>query len=80
MQDAGFEEVSVLDLSEKVVRTWPICAWRMLVGLVRKPGYLRFLLDSKNDNRVFALTMFRIWLAYRRGAMRYGVFAAVKKT
>ncbi|QIF03941.1 class I SAM-dependent methyltransferase [Roseimicrobium sp. ORNL1] len=80
MQNAGFEEVSVLDLSEQVVRTWPICAWRMLVGLVRKPGYLRFLLDPKNDNRIFALTMFRIWLAYRRGAMKYGIFGGMKKT
>jgi tocopherol O-methyltransferase len=80
MQEAGFQEVSVLDLSEKVMRTWPICAWRMLVGLVRKPGYLKFLLDPKNDNRVFALTMLRIWLGYRRGAMRYGIFSSVKKT
>jgi tocopherol O-methyltransferase len=80
MQNAGFEEVRVLDLSEQVVRTWPICAWRMMVGLVRKPGYLKFVLDPKNDNRIFALTMMRIWLAYRRGAMRYGIFSSVKKT
>ncbi|MEZ0276841.1 MAG: class I SAM-dependent methyltransferase [Roseimicrobium sp.] len=80
MRDAGFENVETLDLSEKVTRTWPICAWRMLKGLVCKPAYLRFLLDAKNDNRIFALTMMRIWLAYRRGAMRYGVFAGMKKT
>ncbi|RBP40432.1 tocopherol O-methyltransferase [Roseimicrobium gellanilyticum] len=80
MQNAGFEVTGALDVSEKVARTWPICAWRMLVGLVRKPGYLRFLLDPKNDNRIFALTMLRIWVAYRRGAMRYVVFSSVKKT
>lgn len=80
MQNAGFEVRSASDVSEKVARTWPICAWRLLLGLMRKPAYLRFILDARNDNRIFAITMLRIWLAYRRGAMRYVIFASVKKT
>lgn len=79
IRDAGFEVFDALDVSEQVSRTWPICIWRMCLGLLRKPSYLRFILDAKNDNRIFALTMIRIWLAYRRGAMRYVVFGAVKK-
>ena len=30
-------------------------------------------------NRIFALTILRIWIAYRIGAMRYGVFTFVKQ-
>lgn len=75
---AGLQLEEELDLSKHVSRTWPICAWRFFLGLLRKPGYLRFVLDPKNDNRIFAITMFRIWLSYQLGAMRLVVFTAVK--
>lgn len=78
MEQAGFVLKEQLDVSAKVARTWPICAWRFMIGLVRRPGYLRFLLDARNDNRIFALTMMRIWVSYRTGAMRYVVFVAEK--
>lgn len=61
---AGFSDGSFEDLSVRVARTWPVCAWRFLKASVLRPGYLRFLLDRRNDNRIFALTMLRIWLAY----------------
>lgn len=78
MTEAGFTAISAEDVSMQVARTWPICAWRFCVCVLRRPGYLRFLLDRKNDNRIFALTMLRLWLAYHRGAMRYLIFSAVK--
>lgn len=78
MTDAGFEVTDAEDVSAQVARTWPICAWRFIVGVLRRPGYLRFFLDPANDNRIFALTMLRLWLAYRIGAMRYVIFAATK--
>jgi hypothetical protein len=34
--------------------------------------------DPQFTNRVFARTVFRIWLAHRTGAMRFGLFAAAK--
>ena len=79
MTDAGFEVRAADDVSMQVARTWPICAWRFFLGVLRKPSYVRFLLDPKNDNRIFALTMLRLWLAYHRGAMRYVIFSAVRK-
>lgn len=79
MTDAGFEVRSADDVSMQVARTWPICAWRFFLGVLRKPSYVRFLLDPKNDNRIFALTMLRLWLAYHRGAMRYVIFSAVRE-
>lgn len=80
MKQAGFVMKERLDVTRKVSRTWPICAWRFVIGLIRRPGYLRFLLDARNDNRIFALTMVRIWVAYRTGAMRYLVFVAERSS
>lgn len=78
MEDAGFTVTGRDDVSARVARTWTICAWRFATALLRRPSYLRFVLDPKHDNRIFAITMLRIRLAYRIGAMRYVIFMAEK--
>ncbi|SKB06049.1 tocopherol O-methyltransferase [Prosthecobacter debontii] len=78
MTAAGLSVESSDDVSLQVMRTWPICAWRFIRGVITRPSYLRFLLDPKHDNRIFGLTMLRLWLAYRTGAMRYVIFQASK--
>ena len=75
---AGLTMEHVDDLSRKVRRTWPICIRRTLVSVLRDAETRRFLLSNHERNRVFALTLLRIWLAYLTGAMRYVVFTAVK--
>jgi tocopherol O-methyltransferase len=70
---AGFAPGASDDLSSRVSRTWWICLWRMLRGIASKPGYAKFLLDARAGNRVFALTLPRLILAYATGAMRYGL-------
>ncbi len=77
-EEAGFVVESYEDLSSRVKKTWPLCAWRFLASVVKKPSYLRFLLDPHSQNRVFALTVFRIWLAYNTGSLRYGIFTGRK--
>lgn len=77
-EGAGFVNYRFQDLSGQVKRTWPVCALRTLKGLLTKPHYRRFLFSSQNPNRIFALTLFRIWLAYELGIQRYGVFSARK--
>ena len=72
--DAGFDLVSYDDVSDRVRRTWRHCTARLIARLPR-PSSWSYLLDSSNENRVFALTVPRIWLAYATGAMRYGVFS-----
>jgi tocopherol O-methyltransferase len=76
---AGFIVDNFEDLSGKVQRTWSICIRRLFVGCLRRPEWRRFLLTAASANRVFALTIFRIWLAYVTGAMRYGLFTAHHK-
>jgi hypothetical protein len=46
---------------------------------VTRPDYRRFLLDRGARNRVFAATLLRILVAYRVGAMRYGLLLAERE-
>ncbi len=74
----GFTVKGTHDLTRGVWSTWPRIAWTFAGKLLLRPKYLRFLLDRHAHNRIFALTMFRIWFAYRTGAMRYGVLTMEK--
>jgi tocopherol O-methyltransferase len=76
--DAGLRMESEEDLSQKVRRTWPICIRRTIAGFFTDPSLRRYLLGGFGRNRVFALTLLRIWIAYLTGAMRYVVFTARK--
>ncbi|MFO0949825.1 MAG: methyltransferase domain-containing protein [Isosphaeraceae bacterium] len=75
---AGLEPVGFDDLSREVKKTWPICAARVLRGLIRHREYRRFLFAGRSPDRVFARTLLRIWAAYEVGSMRYGLLSAVK--
>ncbi len=70
---AGFSVLEQKDISAQVRKTWWICLRRVAVRLLTTPRYLRFLLDQRAQNRVFLLTLPRLILAYRTGAMRYSV-------
>jgi tocopherol O-methyltransferase len=73
-REAGFDVVSVEDISPRVRRTWAICLGRVLARLLRDREYRRFLLDHAQRNRVFLLTVIRIMIAYRTRSMRYAMF------
>jgi tocopherol O-methyltransferase len=75
---AGMTPVAFDDVSRRVKRTWSLCARRTALGLMRRPTYRRFLMHTGNRNRVFALTVLRIWLAYELGSLRYGIMTAIK--
>jgi tocopherol O-methyltransferase len=70
---AGFELVNSQDCTQAVRRTWGIILRRMIRLLSTETRYRAFLLDPRRRNRIFALTVIRLWLAYRIGAMRYGI-------
>jgi tocopherol O-methyltransferase len=78
-ETAGFAVESAEDRSREVARTWPVIVRTFALKLLRQPGYARYLFNAHARNRVFALTILRIHLAYRTGAMRYGVFTLRKK-
>lgn len=78
LEAAGLAVASAEEVSAEVRRTWPLVLRRLTAGLVRHPSYRRFLRTANARERVFALTVLRIWAAYAVGAMRYVVFGAVK--
>jgi tocopherol O-methyltransferase len=76
IEGAGFDLVEHIDVSRKVKRTWPLCIGGALKLLWRDAEVRRWLLRGSSANRVFGLTMLRLWLAFEVGAMRYGIFSA----
>lgn len=76
MAQAGLEVTGFEDLTAQVWRTWWLCLARAARGIFTDRTYRAFLLDPRNSDRSFAITLLRILWAYRSGAMRYGLFAA----
>jgi tocopherol O-methyltransferase len=76
--DAGFVVERFQDVTRQIARTWPMIVRVFLWNLLRKPAYVRFLIDPRSQNAIFGLTIVRLWIAFRTGAMRYGVFTLGK--
>lgn len=76
LAEARLRPVSFEDLSSGVRHTWAVCARRVCARVLSDPGALRYLFDRKMTERAFVLTVARMWLAYRTGALRYGLFTA----
>ena len=68
---AGFRVELVSDISDQVRRTWSICLRRVVMRVATEARYRRFLMERSAENRVFALTLGRLLLAYRTRSMRY---------
>jgi tocopherol O-methyltransferase len=77
--EAGLELLAYRDLSDRVRRTWSVSAMRLLGTARRDPELRKLLRDPGFRSRGFARTVFRIWAAYRVGAMRYGLFLARRR-
>ena len=75
---SGLVPVGFQDVSRQVKRTWPICARRVLRRLVLEPSYRRFIIQNRSSNKIFALTIPRIWVAYELGCIHYGILTTVK--
>ncbi|HEY5713082.1 MAG TPA: class I SAM-dependent methyltransferase [Allosphingosinicella sp.] len=72
--EAGFTLTAYDDISREVRRTWSICAGRVMRRLATDRAFRHFALDRGTKNRSFLLSVPRLMLALRTGAMRYGVF------
>jgi tocopherol O-methyltransferase len=75
---AGFTVERVQDVTRHVARTWPMIFRIFLGKLASRPAYIRFLFNRHASNRIFALTIVRLWIAFRTGAIRYCVFTLRK--
>lgn len=75
---AGFQNICHRDLTAQVKKTWAVCGWRVAKGFFTNPRLRAFLLSQDSQNRAFAKTVFRLWMAYQTGNMSYGIFTADK--
>lgn len=75
-RQAGFTVTGYEDVSGRVARTWPICAGRLVKALFTDRGTRRLALGARNRNSFLGIP--RMILAYRTGAMRYGIFTLTK--
>lgn len=75
-RQAGFTVIGFEDISRAVRRTWSICARRFVAKLATDGSYRRLVRNGRE--RLFALSLPRLILAYRTGAMRYGVLTFSK--
>jgi tocopherol O-methyltransferase len=71
---AGFVLADYEDISREVRRTWSICARRAAKKLIADRAFRRFAFAGTTKNRSFMLSVPRLMIALRTGAMRYGVF------
>lgn len=76
---ASLDLVSHEDISRQVHRTWALVAQRIVAKFCTSRYYRRLAFDSSLRNRPFLLSVPRLWLALRTGAMRYGVFVWQKR-
>ncbi|MGH7929157.1 MAG: methyltransferase domain-containing protein [Candidatus Binatia bacterium] len=75
---AGFQDIKFTDSTRCVQKTWSLCVARIIRKSITDPSFRRRWRDPALSNRIFAKTVFRIWLAYKTGSMRYGIFSAAK--
>ncbi len=75
---AGFALTRFQDVTRGIARTWPAIARTFIRHLFRHPSAARLLVHPRSHHRLFALTITRLWLAFRSGALRYGVLTLVK--
>ena len=76
LEESGFRIDAVDDLSPLVAATWSRSVRGVAGRIARDRRYRSYLLDRNSRNREFAITLVRILLAYRAGAMRYLMFVA----
>jgi tocopherol O-methyltransferase len=71
---AGFVPLRYDDISRDVRRTWTICAGRAARRLATDRAFRRFAFARTTKNRSFMLSVPRLMVALKTGAMRYGIF------
>ncbi|UTT70599.1 class I SAM-dependent methyltransferase [Arthrobacter sp. DNA4] len=73
---AGFVVTGYEDVSRRVARTWMICARRLLKALFVDRETRQLALGARNRGAILSIPC--LILAYRTGAMHYGIFTLSK--
>ncbi len=76
---AGLHVAQFEDLSSQVRKTWQICSRRVLTHVATRPDAWWFVVRRRSSSWVFLFSVWRIRMAYRTRAMRYGLFVLDKR-
>ena len=77
-REAGLQPVGFQDLTQQVRKTWRICSRRVFTHMMTRPDAWWYVIKRKSSSWVFLFSVWRIRMAYRTGAMRYGLFVLEK--
>jgi tocopherol O-methyltransferase len=80
IENSGFELSYQQDVSSQVKKTWAICCSRLMKKVATDSSYRKFLWNDPSNDKVFALTLFRLYAAFQTNAMSYWIFAGQKPT
>lgn len=78
MRETGFHNPNFKNVSDKVKRTWTLCAGRVFKKLITDPRYIRFFATHPSRNKGFVNSLIRIRLAYETRSMLYAFIGATK--
>jgi tocopherol O-methyltransferase len=76
LEDAGFVVDEVRDLTRQVRSTWPRAVARLLRRLPTDAGVRKVMFSDDYDNQGFLLSILRMTVGYRVGAVRFALVAA----
>ena len=77
-EGAGFIVRQFQDVTPQIARTWPMLLGAFVRHLLRHPAAVRLFLNPRSHHPIFAVTVARLCVAFRTGALRYGVLTLVK--
>ena len=78
MAEAGFAVQRFQDITPLISPTWPMIVATFARRLLQHPSILRLLVRGWTHHAIFAFTISRLCIAFRTGALRYGVFTLSK--
>jgi tocopherol O-methyltransferase len=76
LEDAGFVVDEVTDLTREVRSTWPRAVARLLRRLPTDAGVRKVMFSDAYDNQGFLLSILRMTIGYRVGAVRFAMLTA----
>jgi hypothetical protein len=78
LEEAGFVVDEVRDLTKQVRSTWPRAVARLARRIPTDPGVRKVLFSSEYENQGFLLSILRMTVGYRLGAVRFCLVVAHK--
>ena len=78
-ESEGFSVEEIREVGRQVKRTWLVISYRLACKVVTRKEYRRFLRENLRSDRIFALTVLRVIIAYEVGALEYGLVKLTRR-